>query len=106
MPKIRLEYGDVAVTAMPDLCVKHRGEEFLLKLDFGKKKPDRQVASILLYILYKAATQAGLSVDYRHVLYFDMAAETEYKCPKESSQLKTILETSCKEYADMWSTLT
>lgn len=105
VPNVRLMSGRVVITAKPDLYVEHRGKQFLIKLDLGKKKSKSEVISALLYILYRAAIEAKLAVDTRRVLYFDTGDEAEYECPKDTPSRLRALEASCNDYAEIWSSL-
>ena len=52
IPFLSISHRTVSVGATPDLFVRNKGSNKLIKLDLGIKAPDQRLVAIVLQVIY------------------------------------------------------
>jgi len=86
-PKLRLAYIGVTISVVPDLRVRERSEEKIIKLEFGKDQPSDREMKVVSQVLFEAARVGGLQMPARSVLYLDVARGAEHREARLGAQL-------------------
>lgn len=100
--KLSLTYGPVRISVLPDLHVREKGRERLLKLEFSKGEPDPDVVKIISQIMFEAALDARLPVKSTDVLYLDIARGARHKGARVGARMRTEIDAACANIAAMW----
>jgi hypothetical protein len=98
-------YGDVRVTAYPDLHVNEGNQEKLIKLDFSKEALPNEARRIICQVFLEASTQAGMNFLGKNILLFDVTRGEEYKLARVGSRMRTNIEAACKTISAIWDTI-
>jgi len=101
-PKPKYSYGEVVVSATPDLYVDEEGRRKLIKLDFNATKPDEEVVQIILKVMHEASVLSNLAVQPKDVIYLDVSRQTQYSGAKLNKRLKRDIEAACETISDIW----
>jgi|SRR5579863_517268 len=101
-PDLTYAYGQVAVSAYPDLYVRDGDRHRIYKLDFSKENAKPLAITIVLQITFVAAQNAGLPVLPRDVIYLDVARGREYKGARVRAHLMRDVEAACQTIEDVW----
>jgi hypothetical protein len=101
-PTLRLTYSGVTVSAVPDLRVRERSEEKIIKLEFGKDQPADREIKVMSQVLFEAARVGGLQIPARSVLYIDVARGAEHRGARLGAQLARDVEAACETISDIW----
>lgn len=105
-PALDLIFGNVRITANPDLCVAHKGRQKLIKLELGAFTPKPLAVKIITQVLFEAARTVNLPISPQHVIYLDVARGTLHKGAKTRTRLKREIEDSCRNIEAVWPTIT
>jgi hypothetical protein len=93
---------NVYVTVVPDLYVQEGKLKKLIKLEFGKDEPDRDIPKIVCHMMYEAACKANLGMSGSQILYFDVPRGIIYKDARVRARMKTNIEAACKNIEAIW----
>lgn len=104
-PSLSLSQRTVSVGATPDLFVRHKGSNKLIKLDLGTKAPDKRLVAIVLQVIYEAARSSGLSLKPKDVLYLDVPRANVHRSAKVRTRLKGEIEAACENIEALWPTI-
>jgi hypothetical protein len=104
-PKPIYQFGEVKVSATPDLCVEENGAKKLIKLDFNQQKPKAGSIEIILKVMYEAAFTGQLGVRPRDVVYLDVSRQEHYNGAKLNEKLKKDVDAALATIQDMWTNI-
>lgn len=99
---LTLEFGDVRITVRPDLHLKERNKEKIIKLEFGVNKPSADEIRIISQAMYEAAEQAGMKITSASVLYFDVPRGAQHRGARLGSRRKADIEATCQMIDAIW----
>ena len=107
LPDISLsvQYGDLRITAFPDLYVNEDGESKIIKLDFSKKPLPSDVPKIICQVFLEASIQAGMSIQAKNILLFDVTRGKEYKQARIGARMSRNIEATCQTISAVWDTI-
>ncbi len=103
--KLALNFGNVLVTVNPDLRVRERGKEKLLKLDFATDEPDATLITIISQAMLEAALADGMELSSSQVLYVDVPRGVRHKGARLGARMRTNIEAACQNIAAIWNTI-
>ena len=61
--KLKLVFGGVEVSVVPDLRVKERKSEKIIKLEFSKEEPDDRIIKIIGQAMFEAQIKSGMGFE-------------------------------------------
>ena len=101
-----LVFGDVRITAFPDLQVRENGAERIIRLDFSR--PDlktngakRETITIITQTMLMACEQNGIEIDPKDILYFDVESK-QISEARKLSRVRGDIEATCQNVSDIW----
>ena len=104
LPDISLAvaYGDIRVTAFPDLHVREGTNEKIIKLDFSVERQPDEVARIICQVFFEAANLAGINLPSKNVLFVDVTRGRELKEARVRSRTLRNIEATCESISAIW----
>ncbi len=107
LPKLRLAFtsGKVRVTASPDLHIRYRGQEKLLKFEFTAEEPGERSFRILAQGIFAAAEGANLQLKPSATWVLDVPRGARYEASRAKSAIGREIEAACQTIADIWQSL-
>jgi hypothetical protein len=99
---LRLTLAGVTVSVVPDLHVKERNVEKIIKLEFTKAEPDDKLIKIISQAMYQAQSDASMGLSSSSVLYFDIPRGKVHKGARVGSRMQTELEAACENLSAIW----
>jgi hypothetical protein len=96
---------DVRISVVPDLHVREKDRERLIKLEFAAPVPHPDVIKIITQLMFEAALQAQLPVRASDVLYLDVSRGESYKGARMASRVRTDITAACTNIAALWPTI-
>jgi len=103
--RLGLNIGDVYISIVPDLCVKDKGRQHLIKFNFSEEEPkDKQIKAIT-QAMYEAASEASIPVVPSDVWYVTLSTGTTHKGARMGSRMKKEIEASCATISAIWDTI-
>jgi len=100
--KAKLYIEGVFLTIIADLHVQEGKSEKIIKLEFTKKEPPRDVPKIICQLMYEAAIKAKLRFKSNQVLCFDVPRGTIYKDARAQARMMRNIEAACKNIGSIW----
>ncbi len=100
--KLRLQIGDVAISAYPDLHVIEKEQEKLIKLDFGVDEPTNELIKIVSQVFLEAANDNGMGLPNAGVLYLDVTRGSQHRGARIGSRMRKNVEASCRNISAIW----
>jgi len=107
LPDIRLDFrsGDVRITVVPDLHVRHQGRIKVMKFDFTNKPIDKRKLDVATQVLYEAAASARIIETPRDAIYLDVVRGKTCSGKRAGGRMKQDIEAACEAIAAIWPTL-
>lgn len=99
---LNLSYDGVIVTVFPDLHVREKGAEKIIKLEFGKDAPDDRVVRIISQAMFEAQAEQGLGLSSSAVLVFDVPRGQVRHGARIGSRMRSDIEAACTNIAAIW----
>jgi len=98
-PSKRLYYvfGNLVISAQPDLVAEEGNTLVLIKLNLGKKEFRGGVCATLLHVLYQAARDRGLQIAPTSVECLQTSSGTRTSGPKSGFPSKQSLNAQCQQ---------
>lgn len=100
-----LTYGDVTVTVRPDLHVRERRKEKLVKLEFGVEDPPDQLLNIIAQSMFEAAENAGLGLSSACIICLDVPRGREIRGARAGSRMRSEIQAACANISSIWETI-
>lgn len=100
---LKLPYSSVRISIYPDLHVREKDKEKIIKLSFSVEKCDDRVPRIIGQCMFEAARAAGLNLPSASVLYIDVARGNIYKGARLGAYMRNDIHAACDTIADIWS---
>lgn len=98
--KLQMSLGELVVSIIPDLHVRERNQEMLVKLEFSQVEPDARVVRILTQVMSEAANQANLGdVD---IFLFDVPRAKVYRGSKTGLRMSRELMDASDNITAIW----
>lgn len=98
--KLQLAIGPLVVSILPDLHVRERGNEELIKLEFSQTEPDARVVRILTQVMSEAVNQSLLGdID---VFLIDVPRAKVYRGSKTGIRMTRELSDASDNIAAIW----
>ena len=102
VPRLRLAYSGVTISVVPDLRVRERVEDKIIKFEFSKDQPEDREIKVMSQVLFEAARVGGLQIPARSVLYLDVSRGAEHHGARLGAQLARDIEAACETISDIW----
>lgn len=103
--RLTWEHGGVRVSVVPDLHVREKRIERIIKLGFAKDEPDPARVKIAGQLMYQAAEDVGMGLNSAGVLFLDIARGLEYRGARAGSRTIADLQAACETIRDVWERL-
>jgi hypothetical protein len=103
--RLQLEYGPVVITVVPDLHVRERRREKIVKVEFSKDEPSPLMIQIITQGMLQAADQAGIDLRSGDALYIDVRRGALHRGGRTRAALARDIEAACMNIADMWDSI-
>ncbi len=100
--RLALKVGDVIISVVPDLHVRERTKEKLVKLEFSADEPSHQFIQIVSQSMFEATSQASLGLLSSHVLYVDAPRGVIHKGARVGSRMRRDIEAACLSISSIW----
>lgn len=100
-----LNYGDVTVTVRPDLHVRERSKEKLVKLEFGVEDPPEQLLHIIAQSMFEAAEIGGLCLSSACIICLDVPRGREIRGARAGSRMRNEIQAACANISSIWDTI-
>jgi hypothetical protein len=100
-----LVFGDVRVSAVPDLRVRERDAEKIIKLEFSVSTPTPNTIRVISQGLFEASVQAGASYSSSCVLYLDVPRGGTYQGARVNSRTRSNIVAACQNIEAIWPSL-
>jgi hypothetical protein len=104
-PNLRVSFGDVIVSARPDLHVTERGKEKLVKLDFVVRRVEDEVPKIITQLMLEAAQSFEMPITASGVEYLHVSSGTLVKGRTARIRVMENIEASCENISAIWDSL-
>jgi hypothetical protein len=103
--RLSLKFEDILVTVTPDLHVREKGQERLIKLEFSAAEPTNQAVQVISQAMFEAAVQAKLGIPSSGVLYLDVPRGVAHKGARLGSRMRNDIESACLSISAIWDRL-
>ena len=103
--RLGLRYGDVRISVVPDLHVRDKGDERLIKLDFAAQEPDDRVPRIVGQAMFEAVSQSGLRTPASSILYAHVARGRIIRGARLGSRMAGEIQAACGNIEAIWEKL-
>jgi hypothetical protein len=100
--RLRLTVSGVVLTVTPDLYVLEKGKAKLIKLEFSKAPPNREIVKIVSQAMFEAARGHVPNLTSSSVAYFDVANGTEHRGARAGARTLREIEAACKSIESLW----
>lgn len=106
--RLRLHFGAVEVRVTPDLHVRERKRERIIRLEFAEPKPSQdrdRFLAIMGQMMFEGAACAGLQVSSADVLCYDLPGGVTRKGARVGSRIRAEIDAACQTIEAVWPTL-
>lgn len=103
--KLKLIFEGVTISVYPDLHVKERGQEKIVKLEFSVNQPSEDITKVISQIMFEAANQEDMGLTASGVLYLDVRRGKEHRGARLGSRLKRDIQSTCLNISGIWDTV-
>lgn len=100
--RLSLVFGDVRLSVVPDLHVRERGKEKIVKLDFGVRQPSEEVVKIISQCMFEAARGEVEDLTSSSALYLDVGRGTEHRGARAGARIRADIEAACETISAVW----
>ena len=97
-------WGNVLISAQPDLVAEEFGKLKLIKLNLGLDDYSGGVNAMLLHTIHQAALTHGLAVQSNDVECLQVSSGSKVVGPKSGFPPVQVLENACAELTSLWPT--
>ena len=97
-----ITFDDVRVTVVPELHVRERNAEKIVKLDFSKDPPEKAFIRTMSQALFEAATQANMGLGSRSVLYVDVTRGESHHGARMGAYVRRDIRAACEAISAIW----
>jgi len=96
------QYCGVVIKVVPDLHVREKSREKIIKLDFTTRKPVDKAVKIITQMMFETQSSGALELSGSSILYLDVPRGTIYKGSRIGSRIRREIEDACKNIAALW----
>ncbi len=100
--KLRLSINGVDIPCDPDLNVKEKGRNRLIRLEFAKPEPDKKIFKIMNQCIHDAAIASGIRIKSSQVECLDIRRGNIHRGARKGSRLANEIVNACKNIAAIW----
>jgi hypothetical protein len=101
----KLLVNGVSISVIPDLHVKERKAEKLIKLEFVKDEMHPDIPKIICQLMLWAASELGLQIRSSGVCVYDVPRGGVHKEARIGSRIQKRVEDSCQNLVAIWDTI-
>jgi hypothetical protein len=103
--ELALIFGSVRVLVNPDLHVREKGKEKLIKLDFSDQEPKPDTIKVIAQGIFEAALVDGFQLSSSQVLYVDVPRGVRYKAARLGARVRANIQAACQNIEAIWPTI-
>jgi len=100
--RLSIEIRGVRVSVIPDIVVKERGKEKLVKLDFSSKAPPEPQVKIICQVMFEAARGVLEDLTGSSILYLDVPRGKQYLGARAGARTVQDIGAACENIAAIW----
>jgi hypothetical protein len=104
-PKFRLSFHDVAVSVVPDLCLRDGTKTKLIKLQFGGTKLAEQSLRVITHCQLVAANSQGFDLGPSSVIYLDLPRGVAHTAPRAGKRTLQDIRAACETISQIWESI-
>ena len=97
-----LQFGDVFISVYPDLHVRERGAEKIIKLEFSAIEPSAEMIQILCQCMLEAASGARMPVRPSDVLLLDVPRGASHRGARIRARMTRDIQATCQNISSIW----
>ena len=98
-------HAGVRVSASPDLHVRLRGRETLVRLDFSKQPQLALVPRVMCQLMADACASCGVAIAPKDCLYIDVPRGTQHRKAKARSRASKNILAAMENVKAIWATV-
>jgi hypothetical protein len=103
--RLRIEFGDVRVSATPDLFITEGGKHKVIKFNFSTAAPHPDIVKIVSQCMYEASKGKLQSLSNASVLYLDVPRGIEHRGARAGARTLRDLEAACETITNVWDSI-
>ena len=100
--RLSLRYGDIRISVVPDLHVREKDGEKVIKLDFAAQEPDGRIPRIVSQAMFEAVSERGLRLSASSILYVHVASGRITKGARLGSRMAGEIQAACGNIEAIW----
>jgi hypothetical protein len=100
--RLPLDFGSVRIRVIPDLHVREKKLERVVRLEFAKKGLPPGIQKVMGQCLFEAAVRNGIAVTSASALIFDVFAGKEVRGARAGSRALHDIEAACQAIEALW----
>lgn len=100
--RLSLEYGQVRISVVPDLHVREKGKEKIIKLDFAVDVPSADAIRIASQCLFESSRGVVEDLTSSSALYLDIARGVEHRGARAGARTLADITAACETIAAIW----
>lgn len=104
-PRFRLNFHGVAISVVPDLCLRDGPRTKLLKLQFGGIKLSEQSVKVITQCLLEAANSQGLDLTPSSAIYVDLPRGVVHTAPRAGKRTLQDIRAACETISQIWESI-
>ncbi len=98
----KLTHSGVRISIQPDLHVRERDKEKVIKLEFSAHEPDERITKIIGQCMFEGARAADLNLPSSSVIFVDVSRGEVYKGARLGAYMRNDIHAACDTIADIW----
>jgi hypothetical protein len=104
-PKLALTFYDVAISVVPDVCVKEGTAIKFIKVQFGGAKLPEQSTRVLTQCLLEAARLHGYDLSLSSAIYLDLPRGLVHTAPRANKRVLLDVRAACETISQIWESI-
>lgn len=100
--RLPLEFGAVRIKVTPDLHVREKQHEKIVRLEFSKNGLKKDAGKVMSQCLFEAATRNGLALKSSDVLILDVFDGREIRGARAGGKMLRDIEATCEVIEAIW----
>jgi hypothetical protein len=102
---LSMTHADVRVSASPDLHVRLRGKESLVRFEFSNQKQADLVPKVMCQAMADACASQALEVAPKDCLYIDVPGGEIHRKARSHARVSADIAAACQNLAAIWPTV-
>jgi hypothetical protein len=104
-PRFRLNFHGVAVSVVPELCLRDGARTKLIKLQFGGTKLAEQSLKVITRCLLLAANSQDFDLTPSSAIYIDLPRGIVHTAPRAGQRTLQDIRAACETISQIWDSI-